>query len=330
MEYKDYIKLITQKTIKPICVMYGEEQYVKDSVIERLKKAFVDPFMLEFDMNVFDIPSATYDNVLFAVNSPAMISERRLILISQKPESALIKDEKFVSLCESLDDSVLLVINIDGKPDKRLNTIKKLEAASDFVSFEALEKTDIIKWIVQHFKANGKRITPGDAEYLVSLAGEDLFALQSEIGKLSDCHEEEAVTRKDIEEMVAHTPEHGVFALVDAVAAKKTAEAVKQTGLLLSDGTGAFQLLALVERQYQLILQYINYINNGVPQKDIMQKLALKPFVHDKIRRQASGYTLDTCKLALQKCLELDYAVKSGKADAETEFELLVIKLCNI
>ena len=292
MEYREYIKIIGSNAIKPVCILYGDEKYVKDSVIQRLKKAYVDPTMLEFDMNVFDSQAATYDNILPAVDSPAMASERRLVLISIKPENPLLKDERFAELCSRLANDVLVVINIDGKPDRRLTVYKKIESVADSVSFEQLERSDVIKWVQQKFKENGKKISQADIEYLISLSGEDLFQLQSEIGKLSDFTDESVVTREDIDAMVAHTPEHGVFSLVDAVAAKKTSDAVKQCKLLMDDGSEAFQLLALVERQYQLILRYLYYAQNSLSQKEIMDKLSLKPFVYDKVKRQASNYSL--------------------------------------
>lgn len=330
MEYREYIKNISNDTIKPVCILYGDEEYVKESVTERLKKAYLDPLMLEFDMNVFDGSAATYDNILPAVNSPAMSSKRRLILLFVKPENPLFKDERFAELCCNLGEDVLVIINVAGKPDRRLAAYKKIEAAADSVSFEQLNRTDIIKWITSKVKESGKKIAPSDAEYLISLAGEELFRLQSEIGKLVDYTDADTVTRNDIDAMVAHTPEHGVFTLVDAVAAKKTAEAVKQCQLLINDGSDEFGLLALVERQYQLILRYIYYAKSNVPQKEIMEKLSLKPFIYDKIKRQAANYTLESCKAALQRCIDLDYAVKSGKANIEAEFGLLIIKLCEI
>lgn len=330
MDYKEYIKLIGNDNIKPVCILYGDEEYVKESVIERLKKSYIDPSMTEFDMNIFDAQSATYDNIIPAANSPAMASKRRIILVCIKPESALLKDEHFAELCCNVGDDILLIIDVDGKPDRRSAVFKKIESAADSVSFEQLDKTDIIKWITLKFKENGKKIARSDAEYLVLLSGEELFQLQSEIGKLVDCTDEDTITRSDIDMMVAHTPEHGVFSLVDAVAAKKPAEAAKQCRLLINDGSDEFGLLALVERQYQLILRYIYYTQNGVSQKEIMEKLSLKPFIYDKIKRQAANYTLDACKTALQKCLDLDYAVKTGKADIKTDFGLLIIKLCGI
>lgn len=40
MNYKEYLKLIGQKTVKPLCIMTGEEEYVKGSVLKKLKEAF--------------------------------------------------------------------------------------------------------------------------------------------------------------------------------------------------------------------------------------------------------------------------------------------------
>lgn len=329
MEYKEYIKQIGAKNVKPFLILSGSEEYVKKTVIERLKKTFVDESMLEFDMNVFDNQTVDFDALYSAVSSPAMFSERRLVAVSVKPENQIFKDERMEGLAKGLADDVLLVLNVEGKTDKRLALTKKLEALADCVCIDELEHNDVIKWIIQHVKAAGKEISPADAEYLFTFVGNDLFQLRSEIGKLVDCTDENKVTRKNIEDMIAHTPEHGVFTLVDAVAARKTPEAIKQTKLLLDDGSEAFQLLALLERQYQLLFRYLSMVKNGEQQKAIMETLAIKPFLYDKLKKQSAGYTVESCKQALQMCLELDFNVKSGKADAEKGFELLIVKLCS-
>lgn len=327
MDYKDYIKLIGTSDIKPVCMLSGDEEYVKNSVIERLKKAYVDESMLDFDLGVFEDQSVTYDNIIPFLSAPAFISERKLAIIKLKPDNAIFKDERFATLCEEADESVLIAICISGSADKRLSLVKRLEAVSDVVSFDKLEKNDIIKWVVKTFKENGKKITPTDAQYLISLAGEELYSLQNEIGKVANSTEEDTITHDDIEGMVAHTPEHGVFLLVDAVAAKNTKDAIRQCNLLLNDGSEPFQLLALVERQLQLIMRYIGMTASGVQQKDIAQKLALKPFMYEKVRKQSQNFTLDGCKSALSMCLDLDSAIKSGKMDAKTGFELLIVRL---
>ncbi len=327
MEYKEYIKLIKEDKIKPVCIMTGDEEYVKASVIEKLKKAYLDETMIEFDMSIFDNLSANYDNLMVSLSSPAMASKRKIVIVTVKPENSIFKDERLIKLTESLSNDILFIMDIDGKIDKRLTVVKKIEPLCDIVSFEVLERGDLIKWILQKCKAGGKKISNADAEYMLSLVGEDLYRLECEIAKLIDYNEEENITRQDIDNMIAHTPEHGVFLLVDAVAAKKTSDAVKQCRLLLNEGTEAFQLLALLERQYQLLLRYLSCVNKMMPQKDIMDTLALKSFVYDKLKRQAAGYTMESCKNALQKCLELDFAVKNGKADSKTGFEMLIVGL---
>lgn len=330
MEYKDYIKLIGTSNIKSVCLLVGDEEYVKNSVVDRLKKMYIDQSMLDFDLSVFDNQTASYDEILPFVSSPAFVSERKLVILNVKSDNPIFKDERFVKLCENVDSSVMIVINVLGKADRRLAGVKKIEAVADNVSFDKLDSADIIKWIVRTFKENGKKITPSDAQYIVSVSGEELYFLQNEICKIANSTDEEVITRNDIDKMTVHTPEHGVFLLVDAVAAKRTKEAVLQCKLLLNDGAEPFQLLALVERQLQLIMRYISMYTIGVSQREIMDRLALKPFIFDKIKKQASNFSLDDCKNALTMCLDLDNSIKTGKCDAQTGFEVLIARLSGV
>lgn len=327
MDYRDYIKLIGTGEPKAVCLLSGDEEYVKNSIIERLKNAYVDPSMLDFDLSIFDDQSSNYDALLPFISSPAFVSERKLAILYVRPDNAVLKDDRFIRLCEEADKSVLIVINVLGKADKRLGGVKKIESVADCIVLDRLEKNDIVKWIVRTFKENGKKIAPSDAQYIMTVSGEDLYYLQNEIAKIANSTDEDTVTREDIDLMTVHTPEHGVFLLVDAVATKKTKDAVKQCSLLLDEGAEPFQLLALVERQLQLIMRYISMNESGEPQKNIMEKLALKPFIFDKIKKQASNFTLEACKRALTMCLDLDNTIKSGKCDARIGFEVLIAKL---
>lgn len=328
MNYKEYLKLIGQKTVKPLCIMTGEEEYVKGSVLKKLKEAFLEESMADFDYCQLNDDNASFEAVATAVSTPALSSPRKMVQVNVKPTHTLLREERFLSLCQSLTDQELLILKVSGSLDGRNSQIKKLEALGDVVYFEKIEKTDIVKWTVARCKTYGKVISIPDAEYLIFLAGEDVCTLGNEIAKIVDYSDETQITRQAIDKLVTHTPEHGVFQLVDAVAAKDGAKALRQCELLFSDGVEELQMLALIVRQMQLILRYLSFTKQGMQQKMIMEQMKLKPFVFNKVKQQAGAFTLEGCKEAMTQCLDLDYRIKSGAIGGRTGMELLLTELC--
>ena len=85
-------------------------------------------------------------------------------------------------------------------------------------------------------------------------------------------------------------------------------------------------ILALIARQFNLMLQVKELQQKGLGGRQIADKVGLAPFIVQKYERQASRFKMKELKTALQACVEADEAVKTGKLNDVLSVELLIIE----
>ena len=89
------------------------------------------------------------------------------------------------------------------------------------------------------------------------------------------------------------------------------------------------RILALISRQFNLLLQVKELAEKGYPQALIAEKVGLHGFVAGKYMKQAAGFRMSFLKRALEDCARADYDIKSGKLAERLSVELLIVKYGN-
>ena len=85
-------------------------------------------------------------------------------------------------------------------------------------------------------------------------------------------------------------------------------------------------ILALIARQFNLMLQVKELQQKGMNGRQIADKVGLAPFIVQKYERQASRFKMRELKNALKACVEADEAVKTGRMNDVLSIELLIIE----
>src|SRR5690606_2131182 len=97
---------------------------------------------------------------------------------------------------------------------------------------------------------------------------------------------------------------------------------------LLHGGQGVAPILAMIARQFRLIMQCKEYYRQGYSADVISSKLGQPGFVVKKCIAQSRNFTMEQLRGGLSLCLELDYGIKSGRIQDVTGLEMLIIKMC--
>ena len=86
--------------------------------------------------------------------------------------------------------------------------------------------------------------------------------------------------------------------------------------------------LALVARQFNLLLQVREMKMKGYDESTIAQKTGINPyFLKKKYLPQASRFKLEQLQSALQACVQADEDVKTGRVTDLLSVELIIVSL---
>jgi DNA polymerase-3 subunit delta len=196
-------------------------------------------------------------------------------------------------------------------------------------------RRDLPRWIVARGKTHRVRVDPDAAELLAELVGGNAVMLDSELEKLATyAGDEGRIVPGMVDELVGAVTQDSIFALVDAVAAGNKAEAFRLLHAQIEQASGgpievALYLIRMLARQVRILLRIRLGQEAGRSTSQITSELKLPRYYADRYFRQARRLSGERLRAAFEQLAALEYALKSGKADAATGLDLLVVELCS-
>lgn len=319
---------------KNIFLFTGEESYLLSEQISSWKKAFIQKHG-DINLAVLDAGETALSEIMAGVNAMPFLGNKRLIFIHGLPDSPPKReteepskkdekrDEQLAKLLEDLEEvpESSVVIFVQEKPDKRKSFYKKLTAMAEVKEFAPLGGQTLLAWVQKRVQVRGGRIDAFAAEYLISLTGDNLWRLSTEIDKLCTHSPGESYSKALIDKLVVPTMEANVFQLTDALGIKDYRKAISHLHRSLAAGENLRPVFYMIVRQFRLLLQGSAYqINNphgGAPA--FAAALKLHPFVARNTLGQIKSFKHAELERAYATLLDIDLDLKTSRIRVTTD-----------
>ncbi|MCI2055868.1 MAG: DNA polymerase III subunit delta [Oscillibacter sp.] len=316
-------------------LFYGEESYLREYYLGELRKALVPKGFEEFNYHVLDGKELSMQSLSEMAEAMPMMAERTLLVVNDCDLFKLAEEqrEKLIALLEDLPEYCCIVFAYDTVAYKLNKTVKKLCAALDkhvqTVEFRPSDNSDLVPWIIRHFKALDKEIDRQSAEYLIFLCGGLMTGLLPEIEKIGAYTKGKTVTQRDIDAVADPVLSAEVFKLSDAVARGDYNEAARLMGDLLKMQTDPILISAALGGQLRRIYTARMAIDNSKDRYWLMDLWQQKSdYVVKLWLNAAKRTTLAWCADAVKQCQILDRRLKSERGiDGVGELKLLLVRL---
>ena len=328
--YKQLKKDIDQGSIGRLYVFCGEEAYLRDFYLGRIKKKLLPPGMEEFNLHTLSGKEFELKKLEQMVDCLPMMSERTLIVVS---DYDIYKGDKegLAALFADLPEYVCLVFVydlIEYKADARTKLAGALKAHGSVVAFNRQEQGDLVDWVKRRFKADGHDIDSEEARYLIFLCGDLMNGLISEIGKISAYAKHHRVTREDIDAVATPQLDAVVFQMTDAIALKDFNRAALVLGDLFHMQEAPIKLLSVLGRQLRQLYAARLALEAQKGTGYLMELWGMRSaYPAEKLMQSARRFSLAWCRRAVIRCGEIDLAMKSTGADGEELLTQLLLEL---
>ena len=310
--------------LKQIYLLYGEEAYLIRQYRDKLKRALLGDGS-DMNVNRFEGKGVPVPQIIDMAETLPFFADRRVIILEY---TELFKSggEKLSEYLKKPAESSSFIL-VEREVDKRsglYKTVKKLGYAAEFGRQDA--KT-LQKWVCGILKKEKKQISQETLQLFLEGTGDDMENIRKELEKLL-CYtlDSEVITSKDVEEICVPQIQNHIFDMITAIANGSGEQALKLYYDLLSLREPPMRILALISRQFNLLLQVKELAQKGYPQAMIGEKVGLHGFIAGKYMKQASGFKVPFLKQALEDCAQTEYAFKSGKLGERMSVELLTVK----
>lgn len=327
-----------------IYLFFGEEQYLIETKVKKIKKDFGD---LIQGINYIQIDETNVEELISDLETPAFGFSKKLIIVKntglfKKEKKTATKKEtkngkltlaekvaKYVQENEKEITQTIELVFVEEEVDK--NTLYKvIESVGEIKEFALLKLPELVsnlKKIAGAYKVN---MDDNTAKYLVECSGTSMQELINEIRKLIEYKgENETITKDDIDKLCIKQIQAVIFDLTDNLGKKETGKALDVYYGLLSNKEPIQKILITLYNHFKKL--YIIKIASKYNQ-DVATAMNLKPnqmFLVTKYKTQARYFEEQELRNILNELINLDANYKVGLIDLNIGLEAVLCKYCS-
>ena len=330
-----YVKLkkdLSANSPGQLYIFHGEETYLRDFYLNRLKEQILTGGMGTFNLHEIAAKEMSPHALEQAIDCLPMMAERTLIMVTDFDLfRAGEKDrEGYIKLFSQLPEYCCIVFLydlIDYKGDARTKLAAALKQYGTVVNFVRQEQGDLVDWVRRRFKALGKDIDSRLALELVFLCGDLMTNLVGEIEKSGAYAKQSHITRADIEAVATPQLDAVVFRMTDAIGESNFDKAASVLGELYQMQEPPIKIMWSLGRQMRQIYSARLAMEQRRGAGYVASLWGIKPYPAEKLMTSARRFSLPWCRRAVIRCAQTDLAMKSTGQDAQQLLTTLLLEL---
>ena len=314
---------ISERSFRPVYLLYGEESFLKNSYKNRLKEAIAGGDAM--NISSFEGKGADLDEVIRLADTMPFFAEKRLIIIE---DSGLFRSaaDVLVNYLPSMPDTTVLLF-VESEVDKRGRLFKKVKELGYAAEMTRQDASQLARWAGGILAKEGKKITARTMDVFLSMTGDDMEHIRTELEKLiSYTMGREVITEEDVRAVCTVQVTNRIFEMVSAIVNRDTRKAMDLYEDLLTLKEPPMRILFLIARQFNQILQVKEMAAKGLDKGAIASRLKMQPFLVGKTMPQARRFSREQILSYVNECVEAEEAVKSGRLKDRLAVELLITK----
>ena len=320
-----------------VFLFYGQEEYLMEKEIKKLKNELLDASFMSMSYKVFDNPS--FNILMDCVQSaPLMFGNTLTIIYIDRyliGNKMSLDDKQIDSIdyaLSNLSDNVNIIFlckisrDENKKPDSRkkiYKTLSKYSQVREFAQYRSYDK-QLQSEILKMAKEKDLTISSDNVSFLIEQLGVNLTLIDSELEKLKIAiHPNKAINKDAIKKYC--TSSEDVFILADLIIQGNKNETLKQCDLL-TEKRHPLEIFSVLQSNFQRFIFVKNY-EKKMSTKDIASKLKLHEFVVMKMQEKLRKISLDKLLKIRENLINAEYKLKTGQsASSEILLELTLLR----
>ncbi len=329
-----------------LIVLRGDDPTRIKELLAGYRAALGDPSMADLNTSTFEGDSFNLEFLRADALTMPFLTDRRLLIVSNaRGHLGKVKKEdrqKYLDLFENLPDSTQLVLVIDDVSKRKRGELswendksyswlrdwaKKQKDTVEWIDCALPSDAEMAAWILKQARQMQGGFEPSAANLLASYVGNNTLRATREIEKLiTFVGPSRVVKPDDVVLLTAQEQEGNIFTFTDALGERDSAKAMEQFEIL-SDQADIVELAPMIHRQFRLLIQAREILDEGGKTNTIEKELNLLSFIAEKLARQARLFTMPQLLAIYRKLLKIDEDMKTGGMPGDTAFELFIADL---
>ena len=316
--------------------LYGEEKYLIKHYAGLLLKKIVPSDFADFNLHTYDGKNADFDEVSNAAEALPMFSEYSCIHLVDLPADNLNADvsDKLEKLVSDIPETTVILISlptveVNMKSAKGKKILALFEKFGTCVCFSHATVQQLCKLIEKGAKDRGCIFGFSEANYLISLVGDDMTVILNELQKICAYKREGTVQKADIDAVVVKNVQAKAFDLAKALTSGNCDMAMSILDSLFYMREEPINILGAIITPYVDMYRAKVYVSGGMRAEDGAKDFNYrnKEFRLTNGARTSSKYSMAQLRSFLDVLNEADTMLKSTAVDGRMILEQTITKL---
>ncbi|MBS4536866.1 DNA polymerase III subunit delta [Clostridium sp. D2Q-11] len=342
MTYKQVLKDIKNNELKNVYLFFGEETYLIDFCVEKIKEKYISVSFETLNYISIDGKESTVSDIVNASETLPFMADKKIVVVNEVPWiKAQGKNEDLEELINYIDNpsntTCLIFISKTESIDKRKKLIKKIKQNEGLIEFSSIKGQDLNKWIDKTFKKEQKFIKEKEINNFIEVTGyleqnsnKTLYDMENEIEKVCNyLGDRERVELKDIENVLIKSLHSNIFALVDSIGEMNYSKGISIFNEMTLNNEPHQLIIHMITRQFRLLLMSKLLHQKGYSIGNLAKKMGVPSFVGRKLINQSNNFSIKELREGLNQCLITDKNIKTGKMESGVAIEVLIMNFKN-
>ena len=322
-----------------IYLFYGEEQYLIQTAVKRIKNIFGECVK---GINYILIDETNITELISDIETPSFGYEKKLIVV--KDSNLFKKDTKRKTseltkfkekLCQYITQNIdiinqsVILIFIEQEAEKQ-ELLQIIDKNGIVAKVDYQKPIALIARIKEICKMYNVTIENSDIQYFIECVGTKLQDIINEIRKLIEyAGNGGKIQKEDIDKLSTKKLESVIFDLTDNLGKRNIKQSLIVLQNLIYEKEPIQKILITLYNHFKKLLFTKIAIKNN---KDMIYSLNLKPnqtFLVNKYKTQAKYFNQKELKNIMQALIDLDYNYKNGLIDLQIGLESILCRYCS-
>lgn len=311
-----------------VAVIAGSERLLMERAIDALKQAAVPDAMGSFNCDLLQGAGLSAQSLINTARTLPMLAKSRFLLVRNADAIPAGEVDALAGYLRSPSPESCVVL-VSEKLDMRSKLAKAAVEVGCFYEAAPPRPAQLPQLAQEEAAARGHALGADAAEALVDALGTDLSALDDALERLSlYVGSGQPIGLDAVEQCVVHTRTDSVWALVDAVGARDTKNAIASAASLLAAREEPLRILALVARQLRMLARMRGALRSGLQPQEAAQKAGAPPFKARELATLARRFDDGQLLRAFRTLAEADRELKGSRVPGPHVLERALLSLC--
>lgn len=302
-------------------LLYGEDTFRSRKKLASMREQFsVKRDATGLNASHLRAREVSLEQIGEALFASPFLAERKLVVMEGFLSAPAAMQEGIVEMLKRKPETTNVIFYEDGGSDDYaksalLPVLKAQKFTEECVKMGA---AGLVGFVMEECAAAGVTIGQQEAAILVSVVGNDSWALHEEVAKLcayAGAQGKTAVTREMLNTLIPGAREESIFTLVDLCVDGRCSEASSMLERMLDNGTSELQILAMLQKQYRTLIAVVDLVQRGDRDKNsVARRVGIHPYPASKAIASVHKYKLPVLRARYDELLEIERQIKTSAA----------------